>query len=222
MTLSKKTIVALTFFVAVVSFATAFSAYGQVEVDCKIDPTTKKEVCTLVNPLGGTATNDVKDLICLFVRFLATKLMPPVVVLMVLWASFLFLTAAGQPGKIVQARTTLMWAVIGAAILLMALPLINLVVSTVGGTVSAQCSGTAATSSAFTVLYTLINWFAWLLGLLSVAMGLYAGFLYMTSRGEPQKVATAGKVIFYAVIGILVAIIAFSILSLTKTFLGVS
>lgn len=214
MTLSKKTIVALTFFVAVVSFATAFSAYGQVEV-CTGD------TCTLGNPLGKKA-NDISSLICLFVSFLATKLMPPVVVLMVLWASFLFLTAAGQPGKIVQARTTLMWAVIGAAILLMALPLINLVVSTVGGTVSAQCSGTAATSSAFTVLYTLINWFAWLLGLLSVAMGLYAGFLYMTSRGEPQKVATAGKVIFYAVIGILVAIIAFSILSLTKTFLGVS
>lgn len=217
MVFSKKIIIALTFFIAVVSFAFAFTTHAQVSVNCNAAGTE----CYIMNPLGQTATNDIPGLICLFVRLLSTKLMPPIVVLMILWASFLFLTAAGQPGKVVQARTTLIWAVIGAAILLMAVPLINLVVSTVGGTTSAQCSGTAATSGAFQVLYALINWFTWLLGLLSVAIGLYAGFLYMTSRGEPQKVATAHRVIFYAVVGILVAIIAFSALSIVKNFIGV-
>lgn len=171
------------------------------------------------NPLAGQSVSTVPELICLFVKILSTKLMPPVVVLMILWASFLFLTAAGQPGRVVQARTTLIWAVIGTGVLLMSLPLVGVVVSAVGGTAPAQCTGTVATSGAFTVLYSLINWFTWMLGLLSVAVGLYAGFLYMTSRGEPQKLATANRVIFYAVIGVLVAIISFSIVAIVKNFI---
>lgn len=172
------------------------------------------------NPIVGAG--NIQELMCRLVEVLATKLMPPVVVLMVLWASFLFLTAAGQPAKIIQARTTLVWAVIGAAIMLLSVPLVQEVASTIGGTASVQCDGTTTTSNAFEVLYSLINWFAWSIAVLSVAIGLYAGFLYMTSRGEPQKVATAHRVIFYAVVGILVAIIAFSALTIIKDFIGVS
>lgn len=217
MTLSKKTIVALTFFVAIVSCAAVFSAHGQVSVDCNKAGTE----CYIRNPLGKQATNTIADLICVFVKLLSTKLMPPVVVLMVLWASFLFLTAAGQPGKIVSARTTLLWTVIGAAVLLMAVPLVSLVATAIGGSASPSCSTSAITSSVFSVLAALINWFSWLLAILSVVMGLYAGFLYLTSRGEPQKVSTANKVIFYAVVGVLVAIISFSLVSIINTFITI-
>ncbi|OGD23951.1 hypothetical protein A2Z10_02435 [Candidatus Azambacteria bacterium RBG_16_47_10] len=211
MTFAKKIVVVLLLSIAVVSFAGPFAAHAVVAV-CDTEP------CAFGNPLGGDV-NDLPGLVCLLVKVLSTKLMPPVVVLMVLWASFLFLTAAGQPGKVIAARTTLLWAVIGAAILLMALPFVALVVSTVGGAAPAACSGTVSTSGAFDVLYALINWFSWLLAILSVAMGLYAGFLYMTSRGEPQKISTANRVIFYAVVGIFVAIIAFSIVSIVNNFI---
>ncbi|MBI5913402.1 hypothetical protein HY839_03080 [Candidatus Azambacteria bacterium] len=68
-----------------------------------------------------------------------------------------------------------------------------------------------------TTITTLINWFAWFIALASVVMGLYAGFLFITARGEPAQLKTARGTLVWAVIGIAVAVISFSIIILTKT-----
>ncbi|MEK7493538.1 MAG: hypothetical protein AAB630_00115, partial [Patescibacteria group bacterium] len=112
------------------------------------------------------------------------------------------------------------YAIIGAVILIMAVPLVSLVGSATGSGISPEsCNPANATTNALTVLANIINWFSWLLAILSVAMGLYAGFLYMTARGEPQKVATANNVLVYTVIGVVVAILAFSIKTIIKAFI---
>src|SRR3989338_5966771 len=74
----------------------------------------------------------IPDLICLVTQFITIKLMPPIAVIMMLWASFLFLTSAGQPGKIKQANEVVVWTIIGAGILLLSTALITLVMSTLG------------------------------------------------------------------------------------------
>lgn len=68
----------------------------------------------------------------------------------------------------------------------------------------------------------IINWFAWFVALASVVMGLYSGMLFITARGNATQLATARQILFYAVIGIVVAIISFSIVIITKTFVGLS
>lgn len=176
--------------------------------------------CTIINPLGGKGVSDIPGIICLFINFLVKVLMPPIMVLLVLWASFLLLTSVGQPAKLSQARSMILYAMIGAIVLIMAVPLVSLVGSAVGGGISApQCNPANAVPNALTVLANIINWFSWLLAILSVAMGLYAGFLYMTAKGEPQKVATANNVLVYTVIGVVVAILAFSIKTIINAFI---
>lgn len=69
------------------------------------------------------------------------------------------------------------------------------------------------------LIVNLVNWFAWFISVVAVAMGLYAGFLFMTARGETAQLATAKKTMLYAVIGIAVAIVSFSIIAITKIFL---
>src|SRR3989344_2148017 len=64
--------------------------------------------CEIINPLS---VNDIPGLICVFISFLTKMLMPPIMVLMVLWASFLLLTSVGQPAKMVQARAMLLYAI---------------------------------------------------------------------------------------------------------------
>jgi len=64
-----------------------------------------------------------------------------------------------------------------------------------------------------------------LVGVVMVVLIVYAGFLYMTSAGEPAKTATAKKVITQAIIGLLIilsslAITEFVIRSLTGAFFG--
>jgi len=44
----------------------------------------------------------------------------------------------------------------------------------------------------------------------------------MTSRGNPQNAVKAGKTIFYAIVGITVAVIAYSIIQIVENFIGLS
>ncbi len=174
------------------------------------------------NPLGGKGVNTITDVVCLVTQFLAEKLMPPIAVLMVLWASFLYLTAADKPQNVTSAKQILVFTIIGAGILVLAPALIALILTIfppATGTPT-QCSQFHATSSFTTVLANLINWFSWFLAVSSVAAGLYSGFLYMTSSGDPRNTAIAGKTLFYAAIGIAVAILSFSIIAIIKGFIA--
>ena len=58
-----------------------------------------KGECEIVNPIQPV--DDIPGLICVFIQLLVKKLMPPIMVLMVLWASFLLLTSVGQPAKFI-------------------------------------------------------------------------------------------------------------------------
>lgn len=64
----------------------------------------------------------------------------------------------------------------------------------------------------------LVSWFAWFISLVSVVMGLYSGFLFITARGEAAQLSTARKTLMYAIIGIAVAVFSFSIITVTKMF----
>jgi len=69
------------------------------------------------------------------------------------------------------------------------------------------------------ILMRVINWFAWFIAVASVIMGLYSGMLFITARGNTAQLETARQILIYAVIGIIVAIISFSIVTITKTFI---
>src|SRR5690606_2096912 len=61
------------------------------------------------------------------------------------------------------------------------------------------------------VIKTIINVFLYFIGALSVIMVIYGGFKYVTSSGEASAVTSAKNTIMYAVIGIIVSVLAFSI-----------
>ncbi|MBI5913403.1 hypothetical protein HY839_03085 [Candidatus Azambacteria bacterium] len=61
-----------------------------------------------------------------------------------------------------------------------------------------------------------VNWFSWFIALAAVVMGLYAGFLFITARGEPAQLKTARATLLWAVIGIAVAVLAFSLVAISK------
>ena len=63
-----------------------------------------------------------------------------------------------------------------------------------------------------------VNWFAWFIAVASVIMGLYSGMLFITARGNTAQLETARQILIYVVIGITIAILAFSIVVITRTF----
>jgi cytochrome bd-type quinol oxidase subunit 2 len=70
-----------------------------------------------------------------------------------------------------------------------------------------------------TIFADLVNWFAWFVAVVSVVMGLYSGFLFITSAGDEAKLKKARDVFVYTIIGIVVAIISFSIVLIAKTLI---
>ena len=55
-----------------------------------------------------------------------------------------------------------------------------------------------------------------------VIMSVWAGFLYLTAHGEPEKIKTANKAVIFIVIGIIVAIlIGGKLLGLTGAMLAI-
>lgn len=56
----------------------------------------------------------------------------------------------------------------------------------------------------------------------SVVMFMWAGFLFLTAQGDPGKNATARKLIIWAVVGIVVAVFAFSIVGILEQIIAPS
>jgi len=167
--------------------------------------------------------SNLGEVLCLGTNFLSEKLMPPIAVLLVLWAGLLYMTAAGRPENVSKARNALTSTIIGIVILLIAPALVALAVSLTGGSLSDGgsdiCSKAAATTSITTVLVNLVNWFAWFISVVSVISGLYAGFLYLTSGGNADRSRKATSALMFTLVGVAISILAFSIISIAELFI---
>ena len=89
--------------------------------------------------------------------------------------------------------------------------------------------GLEATESSFNIkdifgtggiFSTIINLLLFLIGAISVVMIVFAGFQYATSGGDAGKVTSAKNTILYAVIGIVVALLAYAIIRFVTNQLG--
>ena len=171
----------------------------------------------LKNPIEAGAKT-IPEVLCLGVNFLTSVLMPPIAVLFIFWAGFLYMTAAGRPDNIKKAHTTIVTVSIAIVVLLLAPSLVALTVEVAGGSISAAsvCSVKSASANITQTIMNIIDWFAWFIAAASVAMGLYSGFLYMTSRGDPEQVKKASKAFVFTIIGVAVTILAFSIISIVE------
>ncbi len=63
------------------------------------------------------------------------------------------------------------------------------------------------------IVKQLINLFLFVIGALSVIMIVHSGFKYVSSRGEAEQVKSAKNTLLYAVAGLIVAMLAFTIVN---------
>lgn len=79
------------------------------------------------------------------------------------------------------------------------------------------CEGNARicgdTTGAADIVKDLINLLLWAIGVLAVIMIIHSGLKYVTSRGDAAGVKSAKDTLLYAVIGLVVAILAFAIVN---------
>ena len=71
------------------------------------------------------------------------------------------------------------------------------------------------------VIKNLVTWALIFAGVVDVVIVIYAGFKFVTSKGDQQEVDNAKKTLTYAIVGLLFILLSFAILNLIATVTGV-
>ena len=85
---------------------------------------------SIKNPLGNIDT--VSELITVILN-IVVQIGLPVIALAIVYTGFLFIKARGNEGELTQAKTTLFWTVIGAAVILGAVVIRTAICGTIEG-----------------------------------------------------------------------------------------
>ncbi len=95
---------------------------------------------------------------------------------------------------------------------------------TFGTSVWGSCvqGGVATLACIPVVLQNIINFLILFGGVVCVFLIVFSGYKYITSEGDPEKVSSARKTIFYAIGGFLLVLGSFLLLNIIATFTGVT
>lgn len=81
--------------------------------------------------------------------------------------------------------------------------------------------GPGVTFSGLDDLITKVGDFLWkIVGLVALILFVIAGIMFMTAMGDPAKIATARNFVLWGVVGIIVAILAYSIVAIVTNIVG--
>jgi hypothetical protein len=71
-----------------------------------------------------------------------------------------------------------------------------------------------------TLTVNLINYALFFIGALALVFVIYGGILFVTSGGDAEKTTKARNTLLYAVIGVIVVVLAYAIVNWASTFGG--
>jgi len=143
----------------------------------------------------------------------------------VIYSGIKYITSQGSPDGTSKALSTLIYALIGLAIAVIAIPTVSYIgnhYATGAGTPAAIGSGNLDLGSLpnppgvdnGNLIQVILADLFGVIGALSLLFLIIGGFRYVLSSGDPQNTALAKGTIIYAIIGLLIAVVAESIVSL--------
>lgn len=125
----------------------------------------------------------------------------------VIVGGFQYLTSTGDPGRAAKGKKTIMNALIGTVICLLA----SAISSAISGIISGAASGASGDAGKFfaNILNTVFVW----AGIICVIIIVIAGIEYSISIGNPSKVTKAKNAILYAAVGLAIIIASAAIVN---------
>ena len=83
--------------------------------------------------------------------------------------------------------------------------------------INAATTGEMRGKSVDNTVGSIVNVLLWVVGILSVTLIVWSGFKYITSAGDTSKLASAKSTLIYAVVGLIIAILAYAIVTFVRT-----
>lgn len=133
----------------------------------------------------------------------------------IIYGGYQFIMSQGDPGKAASGKKTLTSAIVGMIISLSASVLVNtamvvLSINTGDGIHQGEDFSKVQVQNAF-------NWAYTVAGIVAVAFIVYGGIKYVVSQGDPGKTRSATQTIIYAVVGLIVVLMAAAITALVTS-----
>lgn len=130
----------------------------------------------------------------------------------VVLGAFFYVASAGKEERIAQGKQMIFGALIAIVIVLLSGVLIRTLHKPAEGTSGALADVPTVINNATNILIGLIAGF-------TILMLVYAGFMFITGRGDAVKMAKAQSALRYAVYGLIVGVLAFTIVNAVVGFL---
>ncbi len=174
---------------------------------------------SLTNPL--TADNLIALLYTIINGLI--RLSIPIAVILIIWAAVLYMTATGKPEQLKTATRALIWVILGFGILLIASGIVAIIqdfLGVSGPMVSGQAPmGPSTLEALLEVLRDISGWLFSFAIIAGIAIIITAGLVYMFSGGSPERASRALRILLYAIIGVAIAVLAWSIINIVANFL---
>ena len=122
----------------------------------------------------------------------------------VIYGGYLYIMSQGDPSRMAKGKKTLMSAIIGTIIAMLASVAVNTVRVILGITnsdITGQKFDQDTIASIFTWAYTVA-------GLIAVIFIIKGGIDYIIGHGDPGKIRIAQQTIIYAVVGLVIVLLA--------------
>ena len=168
----------------------------------------------LPNTAGGGLTDLFINIQNIILYFIAAASLAAIV-----WGAIMYVTSLGDESKNAAAKRVILYAIVGL-----------LIAGLLGAILSATCylfggdkGACADQTGPAVIISTTVNIVSLLLSIISVlAFGaiVYGAYLYVTSQGDEQRVATAKRVILYAGLGLFIAVISAIIVNVFISIIG--
>lgn len=133
------------------------------------------------------------------------------------YAGFIWLTAAGDDEKINHAKNIIKGSIIGLFIILISLSLTTYVLSTANEATGRRVEDVIvydtglSNESPVVIIARIIQILVGLFSVILFCLTFYAGFIWLTAAGDDEKVNHAKEIIQTTVVGLLIALIAYSL-----------
>ncbi len=155
---------------------------------------------------GVPQITTTQDFFLLIIRILQ-GLAASVATIYIVIAGYYYITARGDDGSIKKAKDSILFSVVGLTVVTLAQTIGAIFDPAVGIDIG----------GANVLIISITNILLSLIGSVAVVYLVYGGYMYMIARGDSGQVSKATKAIWSSIIGIIVAMFAYTIVTIALT-----
>jgi len=143
---------------------------------------------------------------------------------MVVYSGFRMIISQGNEEDVSQAKSSLQWSISGLVVILLAFAIVVAVgkffqINTNINPNASQIQSPLLSDNVISLAQNVFNGFLSVVGIVAIFFIVISGFRYITARGDDEQVSQAKKGLEWSIIGLVVASLAFVIVTAVSKFI---